>query len=112
MFNVLLCSDWSKSSYPENNGGKFTNLLHHNLNFSREDWSIAISDIVYTPDTWASVREKYNDVVIHMKGFQKWGIGLFTLRGVKKIACIRSSRVKVYRDDCAGYGDDGVRKWN
>ena len=79
MFNVLLCSDWSKSSYPENNGGKFTNLLHHNLNFSREDWSVAISDIVYTPDTWASVRENYNDVVIRMKGFKKWGIAEYTL---------------------------------
>src|SRR3977135_3739265 len=72
MHGVVLCSDWSRDMYPENSGGKFTNLLHHNMNFSREDWSVALTDIVYTPDTWHNVRDGYNDVQIRMKGFNKW----------------------------------------
>src|SRR3981189_2893633 len=79
MHNVILCSDWSKDMYPKNNGGKFTNLLHSNLNFSREDWSVALTDVIYTPDTWTNVREGFNDIQIRMKGFKKWGIAEYTL---------------------------------
>ena len=71
MHNVVLCSEWSRDLYPENTGGKLTNLLHSNFNFSSEKWSVALSDIIYTPDTWKNVREQYNDIVIRMKGFQK-----------------------------------------
>src|SRR3977135_1038668 len=81
MHSVVLCSDWSRDMYPENSGGKFTNLLHHNMNFSREDWSVALTDIVYTPDTWHNVRDGYNDVQIRMKGFYKWGLIPITMWG-------------------------------
>ena len=79
MHSVILCSDWSKGMYPENSGGKFTNLLHSNLNFSREDWSVALTDVIYTPDTWSNVREGFNDIQIRMKGFKKWGVTQYTL---------------------------------
>src|SRR3981189_3976675 len=79
MHNVILCSDWSKDMYPNNTGGKFTNLLQSNLNFSRDDWSVAITDVIYTPDTWTNVREGFNDIQIRMKGIQKWGIAEYTL---------------------------------
>src|SRR3981189_162388 len=83
MHNVILCSDWSKDLYPENTGGKFTNLLHSNMNFSSENWLVALTDIVYTPDTWDNVRAESNDIRIRMKGFQKWGLVPYTLWGVK-----------------------------
>ena len=73
-YSVIICSDWSKGMHPENSGGKFTNLLHSNLNFSREDWSVALTDVIFTPDTWTNVREGVNDIQIRMKGFQKWGL--------------------------------------
>ena len=79
MFNVILSSEWSKNQYPDNDGGKFTNVLHHNLNFSRENWSVALTDIAYTPDTWARVLNGYNDIQIRMKGFNKWGLVPLTL---------------------------------
>ena len=77
--SVILCSDWSKGMYPENTGGKFTNLLHSNINFSRADWFVALTDVIYTPDTWTNVREGFNDIQIRMKGFKKWGIAEYTL---------------------------------
>src|SRR3981189_1241119 len=79
MHNVVLCSEWSKDLYPENAGGKFTNLLHSNMNFSGENWSVALTDVVYTPDTWNNVRVDSNDIQIRMKGFKKWGIAEYTL---------------------------------
>src|SRR3981189_383909 len=79
MHNVVLCSEWSKDLYPENTGGKFTNLLHSNMNFSGENWSVALTDVVYTPDTWNNVRVGSNDIQIRMKGFKKWGIAEYTL---------------------------------
>src|SRR3981189_2886222 len=79
MHNVVLCSEWSKDLYPENTGGKFTNRLHSNMNFSGENWSVALTDIVYTPDTWNNVRADSNDIQIRMKGFKKWGIAEYTL---------------------------------
>src|SRR3977135_566412 len=51
------------------------------MNFSREDWSVALTDIVYTPDTWHNVRNGYNDIQIRMKGFNKWGLVPTTLWG-------------------------------
>src|SRR3981189_1157654 len=79
MHNVVLCSEWSKDLYPENTGGKFTNRLHSNMNFSGENWSVALTDIVYTPDTWNNVRADSNDIQIRMKGFKKWRIAEYTL---------------------------------
>src|SRR3981189_324118 len=79
MHNVVLCSEWSKDLYPENTGGKFTNRLHSNMNFSGENWSVALTDIVYTPDTWNNVRADSNDIQIGMKGFKKWGIAEYAL---------------------------------
>src|SRR3981189_2870794 len=79
MHNVVLCSEWSKDLYPENAGGKFTNLLHSNMNFSGENWSVALTDVVYTPDTWNNVRADFNDIQIRMKGFKKWSIAEYTL---------------------------------
>ena len=76
---MILCSDWSKDMYPNNTGGKFTNLLQSNLNFSRDDWSVALTDVIYTPDTWTNVREGFNDIQIRMKGFKKWGVTQYTL---------------------------------
>src|SRR3977135_2804668 len=81
MHSVVLSSDWSRDMYPDNSVGKFTNLLHHNMNFSRENWSVALTDIAYTPDTWTSVRNGYNDIQIRMKGFNKWGLIPTTLWG-------------------------------
>ena len=72
--SVILSSDWSRDMYPENAWGKFTNLLHSNLNFSRADWSVALTDVIYTPDTWTNVRDGFNDIQIRMKGFPKWGL--------------------------------------
>src|SRR3981189_948449 len=83
MHNVVLCSEWSKDLYPENTGGKFTNLLHSNMNFSGENWSVALTDVVYTPDTWNNVRADSNDIQIRMKGFHKWGLQPHTLYGTK-----------------------------
>src|SRR3981189_2806866 len=83
MHNVILCSDWSKGMYPNNTGAKFTYLLHSNLNFSREDWSGAVTDVIYTPDTWTNVREGFNDIQIRMKGFQKRGLAPCTLWGTR-----------------------------
>src|SRR3981189_419368 len=79
MHNVVLCSEWSKDLYPENTGAKFTNLLHSNMNFSGENWSVALTDVVYTPDTWNNMRADSNDIQIRMKGFKKWGIAEYTL---------------------------------
>src|SRR3977135_534788 len=76
MHSVVLCSDWSRDMYAENSGGKFTNLLHHNMNFSCEDWSVTLTDIVYTPDTWHNVRDGYNDVQIRMRGSISGGLYL------------------------------------
>src|SRR3981189_2050907 len=84
MHSVVLCSDWSKGMYPENTGGKFTNLLHSNLNFSRADWSVALTDVIYTPDTSTNARDGFNDIQIRMKGFQKWGLAHYTLWGTNQ----------------------------
>ena len=80
---MVLSSEWSTDLYPDNVGSKFTNLLHSNINFSAENWSVALTDIVYTPDTWANVREGSNDIQIRMKGFQRWGLVPYTLLGAE-----------------------------
>src|SRR3981189_2498618 len=79
-YSVIICSDWSKGMYPENTGGKFTNLLHSNLNFSRADWSVALTDVIYTPDTWTNVRDGFNDIQIGMKvGFKVGACTLYSM---------------------------------
>ena len=88
MRNVVLCSEWSRDLYPANTGGKFTNLLHSNLNFSGENWSVALTDIVYTPDTLNNVRADSNDIQIRMKGFLKWGLVPYSLKLLRYHHCI------------------------
>ena len=75
MHSVILSSDLSRELFPNNQGGEFTNTLYSSLDFSApyEQWSVALSEIIYMPDTWYNVREGYNDVTIRMTGFIYWG---------------------------------------
>src|SRR3977135_833399 len=93
--NVILCSDWSKKHFPDNSANKFTNVLQGNFNFSSGNWSVALTDIVYTPDAWANVREGYNDFQIGMTGYAKMGLVPRTIYGVEPSFEVKNNEYRV-----------------
>ena len=51
--SIIISSSLCKDAFPENHGGEFTNYLNRSLEFDDPDeqWSVALSEIVYTPDS-------------------------------------------------------------
>src|SRR5271163_3517983 len=73
--DIILTSALCKDVYPDNQGGDFRNLLNKPLVFTEpgEEWSVALSEISYIPDSWYNVRENHNTIGIEMSNFLVYG---------------------------------------
>src|SRR5258708_5395482 len=67
-FPVVLSSSYCKDEYPTNQGCEFSNVLNRPLP-NTENWSVAISDLVYEPDFWPTVRKPFNKFGVHIGQF-------------------------------------------
>jgi hypothetical protein len=63
--SIILSSLLCKDAYPENNGGNFHNYLNQELHLDG-GCKIALSEVIYEPNSWDNVREGSNDVKISM----------------------------------------------
>src|SRR3981189_2356302 len=70
--SIIISSSLCKDALPENHGGEFTNYLNRSLEFDEpnEQWSVALSEIVYTPDSWMNVRDGFNEIKVSMRNFR------------------------------------------
>src|SRR5271163_4213271 len=73
--DIVLTSALCKDIYPDNQGGDFRNLLNKPLIFNEpgEEWSVALSEISYLPDSWHNVREPNNTIGIEISEFTVYG---------------------------------------
>ena len=69
--SIIISSSFCKDAFPENHGGEFTNYLNRSLEFDdlNEQWSVALSEIVYTPDSWMNVRDRFNEIKLSMRNY-------------------------------------------
>src|SRR3981189_2666908 len=69
--SIIISSSLCKDTFPENHGGEFSNYLNRSLEFDdpNEQWSVALSEIVYTPDSWMNVRDGFNEIKVSMRDF-------------------------------------------
>ena len=64
---LVLSSELSKGTYPDNNGGCFTTDLGQPLIFGSDGY-VKITDLAYTPASWNNVRENSNEITLKMRG--------------------------------------------
>src|SRR3981189_3120376 len=96
---LVLSSEVSKGTYPDNNGGCFTTDLGQPLIFGSDDY-IKINDLAYVPGSWDNVRENSNEITLKMRGYPVWGLVTRTLYhfGVASIFFERGARKKLRRN--------------
>ena len=70
---LVLSSELSKDTHPENNGGCFTTDLGTPLLFGSDTY-IKINDLAYMPNSWNNVRENSNEITLKMRGYDVWGL--------------------------------------
>ena len=75
---LVLSSELSKDTHPENNGGCFTTDLGTPLIFGSDTY-IKINDLAYVPNSWNNVRENSNEITLKMRGYDVWGLGPATI---------------------------------
>src|SRR3981189_3456797 len=75
---LVLSSEVSRGTYPDNNGGCFTTDLGQPLIFGSDDY-VKITDLAYTHGSWNNVRENSNEITLKMRGCPVWGLVPATL---------------------------------
>src|SRR3977135_1881450 len=70
--SIIISSSLCKDTFPDNHGGEFSNYLNRSLEFDEphEQLSVALSEIVYTPDSWMNVREGFNEIKVSINNFK------------------------------------------
>src|SRR3981189_3324471 len=94
---LVLSSELSKGTYPDNNGGRFTTDLGHPLIFGSDGY-VKITDLAYTPRSWNNVRENSNEITLKMRGYPMWGLVPRTLYHSGEITFERGTRKKYLRN--------------
>jgi len=94
---LVLSSELSKGTYPDNNGGCFTTDLGQPLIFGSDGY-VKITDLAYTPSSWNNVRENSNEITLKMRGYPVWGLVPRTLYHSGEITFERGTRKKYLRN--------------
>src|SRR3981189_21677 len=94
---LVLSSELSKGTYPDNNGGCFTTDLGQPLIFGSDGY-VKITDLAYTPASWNNVRENSNEITLKMRGYPVWGLVPRTLYHSGEITFERGTRKKYLRN--------------
>src|SRR3981189_2145442 len=94
---LMLSSEVSKGTYPDNHGGCFTTDLGQPLIFGSDGY-IKINDLAYVPGSWDNVREISNEITLKMRGYPVWGLVPVTLYHFGEITFERGTRKKYRRN--------------
>src|SRR3977135_431665 len=95
---LVLSSECSKDTHPENNGGCFTTDLGTPLLFGSNGY-VKINDLAYVPGTWDNVRENSNEIKLKMRGYPIWGLGPATIyHGLSKLTYEKGTRKRYTRN--------------
>src|SRR3981189_3200614 len=99
---LVLSSEVSKGTYPDNNGGSFTTDLGQPLIFGSDGY-IKINDLAYVPGSWDKVRENSNEITLKMRGYPVWGLVPGTLYHYGEMTFERGTRKKYRRNSNRSY---------
>ena len=94
---LVLSSELSKDTHPENNGGCFTTDLGTPLLFGSNGY-VKINDLAYVPGTWDNVRENSNEITLKMRGYPIWGLGPATIYHAGETTWEKGNRKKYTRN--------------
>src|SRR6266853_2151763 len=91
-YSIVLSNAFYKKDFPENNGGNFQTILNHTLEFKRPT-RVALSDVLYTRDTWANVREGHNSIEIEFTNLPIYERDIWTVYAQKRININRGETI-------------------
>src|SRR3981189_1238112 len=94
---LMLSSEVSKCTYPDNHGGCFTTDLGQPLLFGSDGY-IKINDLGYVPGSWDNVRENSNEITLKMRGYPVWGLVPATIYHSGEIKFEGGTRKKYQRN--------------
>src|SRR3977135_4747378 len=99
---LVLSSELSKDTHPENHGGCFTTDLGTPLIFGSNGY-VKINDLAYVPGPGDNVGESSNEITLKMRGYPIWGLVPATIYHSGEIIFERGTRKKYRRNSNRAY---------